>query len=232
MMENKKTYSSRELAACIDCAVIKPDLSDEELKKAIKLAVDYHCYMVAINASALPIAKSLVNNTDTGIDITCGFPMGQISTAMKVAETEEYCQDPDIDEIDFVSNFGWIRSHRWADVTADMKAVADKCHAHNRTVKAILETDVLNLDEISKAVECAVAAHVDFVKTSTGLITGVKRVGPTDEVIKTMLDAGKGKIKIKASSCIHDRERVIELLNMGADRIGIGFDSCEAILKD
>jgi deoxyribose-phosphate aldolase len=39
-----------------------------------------------------------------------------------------------------------------------------------------------------------------------------------------------GKIKVKASGCIRTRERFFELIDMGVDRMGIGFRSTPEVL--
>ena len=72
--------------------------------------------------------------------------------------------------------------------------------------------------------------ELDFVKTSTGYLKSDHRVGPTPEVIRTMIEAAEGRIKVKASSVIRDKAKVIELVNLGVDRMGIGCTSVPAVL--
>jgi deoxyribose-phosphate aldolase len=54
-----------------------------------------------------------------------------------------YCEGWDVFELDMVANYGWIRSGKWDEVRADIKAVCDECHKHNVEVKVIFETDAL-----------------------------------------------------------------------------------------
>ena len=108
--------------------------------------------------------------------------------------------------------------------------ITEACHAHGTAVKVILETDTLNEEQIRQGCECAIAAEADFVKTSTGFITGYEGKGATNEVIRLMMDQCDGRIKIKGSGGIRTREHFLELIDMGIDRMGIGFKSTPVVL--
>lgn len=129
-----------------------------------------------------------------------------------------------------MANFGWIRSGKCAEVTADIKAVVDVCHKYGTAVKVIFETDTLNEEQIRQACECAIKAKADFVKTSTGFLTGYESKGATVEVIKIMMDQCQGRIKIKGSGGIRTREHFLELIDLGIDRMGIGYKSTPVVL--
>jgi len=146
-----------------------------------------------------------------------------------VLQAESYCKKG-IFELDIVANYGWIKSGLWTEVEADIKAVNDICHKYGVAVKVIFETDALTFDEVKKATEVAIAAGSDFVKTSTGFYTGGPSVGATPEVIKVMMDVADGRCKIKGSGCIRTREHFLQLIDMGIDRMGIGFKSTPLVL--
>ena len=82
------------------------------------------------------------------------------STESKVAQAEIICRDGDIEDLDIVANYGWIRSGKWDDVQADIKAVCDVCHKYGTNVKVIFEVDALTIDEVKKATEVAIARCV------------------------------------------------------------------------
>ncbi len=220
----------KELALYIDQSVLKPEFTQDEIRKYIQEGIDYGCRTVCINPSSLPIAKELCANTETKICIVCDFPFGLSTTKSKTMQAEEYCKTGNIFELDIVANYGWIRSGMWREVEYDIKAVCDVCHQYGTGVKVIFETDALTLDEIKKATEIAIQAGADFVKTSTGFFTGGKSDGATIEVIQTMMDIAKGRIKIKGSGGIRTREHFFELIDMGIDRMGIGYKSTPAVL--
>ncbi len=230
---NKKAadMTLSELAAYIDQSVLKPEFTEADIRRYIQEGVDYGCATVCINPSSLPIADELTKGTKTGICVVCDFPFGTSTTASKVLQAEEYCRNWKIQDLDIVSNYGWIRSGKWNDVTADIAAVVEVCHKYGTEVKVIFETDALTVDEVKRACECAIEAKADFVKTSTGFLTGHEAHGATPEIIKVMLDICGNKIKVKGSGCIRTREHFLQLIDMGIDRMGIGYRSTPVVLN-
>ena len=232
MKPSKKAneMSVKELASYIDQSVLKPEFTQEEIRKYIREGIDYGCKTVCINPASLPIAIELCKGTDTKICVVCDFPFGLSTTKSKVLQAEEYCKSGDIFELDIVANYGWIKSGMWKDVEDDIKAVCDTCHKYGTEVKVIFETDALSLDEIIKATEVAIKAGTDFVKTSTGFFTGGKNDGATVEVIQAMMNVAQGRAKIKGSGGIRTQEHFFKLIDMGIDRMGIGYKSTPVVL--
>ncbi|MEG2604255.1 MAG: deoxyribose-phosphate aldolase [Clostridia bacterium] len=232
MKPTKKAYemSPIERARYIDQSVLKPEFTQGDIRKYIQEGVDYHCKTVCINPASLPIARELCAGSDTGICVVCDFPFGQSSTQSKVQQAEIICRDGDIQDLDIVSNYGWIRSGMWDAVEADICAVADVCHKYGTKLKVIFETDALTLEQIAKATDIACNAGADFVKTSTGFFTGGKSEGATPEIIKTMIVAAKGRCQVKGSGGIRDQESFFQLIDMGIDRMGIGYRSTAKVL--
>lgn len=225
--------SVKELARYIDQSVLKPEFTQEEIKKYIQEGIDYGCITVCVNPSSVDMAAKMCKGTDTKVCPVCDFPFGTSTTESKVAQAElilsKYADD--ILELDIVANYGWIRSGMWDEVTADIKAVADVCHNYNVELKVIFETDALTMDEVRKSCKCALEAGADFVKTSTGFLTGIEAHGASYEVIQVMIDAVDGKAKVKGSGCIRTREHFLKLIDMGIDRMGIGYKSTPVVLN-
>ena len=83
----------------------------------------------------------------------------------------------------------------------------------------ILETDLLEKEEIKKACEICVEAGADFVKTSTGFVKN--GVGAKAEDVKLMAEIVKPHgLRVKASAGIRDRQKAIDMIEAGADRLG------------
>ncbi|MGM0168474.1 deoxyribose-phosphate aldolase [Enterococcus sp. AZ135] len=219
-----------ELGSYIDQSVLKPEFTEAEIRQYIQEGIDYHCKTVCINPSSLDIAAELVKGTKTEICVVCDFPFGTSTTESKVAQAELYCKCGDVAELDIVANYGWIRSGKWDDVTADIKAVVDICHTYGTAVKVIFETDALTVDEVKKASECAIQAGADFLKTSTGFLTGFEGNGATPEIIQVMMDVADGRAKVKGSGAIRTQEHFFQLIDMGIDRMGVGYKSTPVVL--
>lgn len=220
----------KELASYIDQSVLKPEFTEEEIRKYIQEGVDYGCATVCINPSSLDIAAELTKGTDTKICVVCDFPFGLSTTASKVQQAKEYCSRGDIYELDIVANYGYIKSGKWEEVRADIKAVCDICHKYGTAVKTIMETDALTVEQIKRAVEVLIEAGTDFVKTSTGFYTGGPQTGASPKIIQIIMEVVNKRCKIKGSGCIRTREHFLQLIDMGIDRMGIGYRSTAEVL--
>ena len=211
-----KPFSVKELAAYIDQSVLKPEFTQEDIRRYIQEGVDYGCATVCVNPASLDIAAELTRGTDTKICVVCDFPFGLSTTASKVLQAEEYCRRGDIFELDVVANYGWIRSGMWDEVEADIKAVCDVCHKYGSNVKVIFEVDSLTIEQVKKATETAIAAGADFVKTSTGFSKG----GATREDVELMRRECPPTVKVKAAGGISSLQDAEDFINLGADRLG------------
>lgn len=201
--------SVKELAAYIDYSVLKPEFSEEEIIALTKDGVELGCATICINPGYLDLCEPLVKGSDTMLCPVCDFPFGTSSTASKVKQAEITAQYETVKEIDVVANYGWLRSGKYDDVTKDLKAVVDICHKYGKEVKVILETDALNEEQIRKGCHCVMDAGGDFVKTSTGFLTGFEAHGATLEVIKMMQEEVGDRCKVKGSGCIRTREHFL-----------------------
>lgn len=220
-----------ELARYIDQSVLKPEFTEADIRRYIQEGIDYGCATVCINPSSLEIAAEMCAGTDTAICVVCDFPFGLSTTASKVQQARAYCSAYDVFELDIVANYGWLRSGKYDLVTEDIRAVVDACHEYGTAVKVIIETDSLTPEQIAEGTRCAVRAGADFIKSSTGFYTGGPGVGASPEVVQMMMDAGEGKIKVKGSGCIRTREHFLQLIDMGIDRMGVGYRSTPVVLN-
>lgn len=233
MVPNKKAaeMSVKELARYIDQSVLKPEFTQEDIRRYSQEGIDYGCATICINPSSLEMVSKMVEGTDTGICVVCDFPFGLSTTESKAKQAEEYCSKYKIEDLDIVANYGQLRSGNYDYVTEDIRAVVDVCHKYGTKVKVIIETDSLTMDQIRQGTRCAVAAGADFIKSSTGFFTGKENIGAAPEVVAAMMEAGEGKIKVKGSGCIRTREHFFQLIDMGIDRMGIGYRSTPVVLN-
>ncbi|NLO92828.1 MAG: deoxyribose-phosphate aldolase [Clostridiaceae bacterium] len=220
----------KELASYIDQSVLKPEFTESEIRKYIQEGIDFGCRTVCINPSALDIAREMTKGTETEICVVCDFPFGLSTTKSKVMQAEEICKDGDVFELDIVANYGWIRSGLMDKVEEDIRAVVEVCHKYGTAVKVIFETDALTIEQVKQATEASIAAGADFIKTSTGFYTGGESKGATPEIIQIMMDTAKGRCKIKGSGGIRTREHFLQLIDMGIDRMGVGYRSTPVVL--
>ncbi|MEE1312155.1 MAG: deoxyribose-phosphate aldolase [Lachnospiraceae bacterium] len=220
----------KELASYIDYSVLKPEFTEEKIIELTKDGVNLGCATICINPGYLDLCEPYVKGTDTMLCPVCDFPFGTSSTESKVKQIEIAAKYDTVKEIDIVANFGLIRSGQYEKVTADLKACTEAAHKHGKEIKVIFETDALNEEQIRKTCHCCIEAGADFVKSSTGFLTGHETVGAAPEVIRIMQEEVGDQCKVKGSGAIRTREHFLQLIDMGIDRMGIGYRSVPVVL--
>lgn len=200
----------------IEHTLLKQDATKEELKKLFEEAKKYNFKGICVNPCNVKFAKEELKNSDVKIVTVVGFPLGANVSDVKAFETKLAIQDG-ADEIDMVINVSALKDCDYELVKSDIKKVKAACGTH--TLKVILETDLLTKEEIKKACEICVEANADFVKTSTGFVkNGIGAKAEDVELMyKTVAPHG---LKVKASGGIRDKEKAIQMLQAGAERLG------------
>ena len=196
-----------------DHTILKADATRKDVKRVCDEAMAYSFCSVCVNSYYVPYVANLLHGSDVKICSVVGFPLGAMSTRAKALEAKIAVMDG-ADEIDMVINIGALKDRDYSVVLEDIKAVKEACE--DKTLKVIIETCLLNDVEKVKACELAKEAGADFVKTSTGFITGGAKV----EDVKLMRATVGPDMGVKASGGIHDNEFAKELVDAGANRLG------------
>ncbi|MBR4293211.1 MAG: deoxyribose-phosphate aldolase [Clostridia bacterium] len=205
MIENINKY--------IDHTILKPFAGEKEIKKLCDEAIAMNSASVCINPCNVALARRLLEGTDIEVCTVIGFPLGQNTTAIKAAETEQAYNDG-CQEFDMVINVGALHDKRYEYVKNDIEAVVKA--AKGRTVKVIIETFYLSDEEKVIACKLATEAGAHFVKTCTGFNEGVATV----DDIKLMKESVGEGVLVKASSGIRTYEQAKALIDAGASRLG------------
>lgn len=204
------------LSQYIEHTLLKQDATKEELTKLFDEAKKYNFKGVCVNPINVATAKKYLNDTNVKIVTVVGFPLGANVSEVKAFETEKAVKDG-ADEIDMVLNVSKLKDKDYEFVLEDIKAVKKACA--DKPLKVILETDLLEKDEIKKACELCVEAKADFVKTSTGFVKNGE--GAKAEDVKLMADIVKPHgLGVKASAGIRDKAKALAMIEAGADRLG------------
>lgn len=197
----------------IDHTNLKPDSKQEVIRKLCSDAREWDFASVCVNPCNIPLAKQLLEGTTVKVCTVIGFPLGQNTTKVKVAETEDaYAMG--CDEFDMVINIGRLKDGEEDYVRNEIAAVV--AAAKGKTVKVIIETGLLTDQEKATATRLSCEAGAHFVKTCTGVSQGVATVAD----IKLMKANLTGAVELKASSGIRTYEDAQALINAGANRLG------------
>lgn len=205
-----------DVNSMIDFTLLDARATKADIEKLCDIAYKNQYYAVCVNPCNVAFAKGyIVKNFEGNIKVATviGFPLGANTTEVKCFETTEAIKNG-ADEVDVVINVGKVKEGDYAYVKNELSKIVKAAKKH--VVKAILEICYLDENEIIKLCKVCVNSKVDYVKTSTGFGTG----GATEDVIKLISGEVKGKCKIKASGGIRTREQAVNLINLGASRIG------------
>ena len=200
----------------IEHTLLKQDAKLEDFIKLFNEAKAHKFLGVCINPAYVKLAKENLKDNDVKVVTVIGFPLGANRSDVKAFEASKAVEDG-ADEIDMVINVTAIKNKDYDFDVIDIKAVKAACKA--KPLKVILETDLLEKDEIKKACELCVEAKADLVKTSTGFVKG--GVGAKAEDVKLMYETvSPYGLKVKASGGIRDKETAVKMIEAGAERLG------------
>ncbi len=203
-----------QVAKTIDHSLLRPELTDDELRAGCELARRYDVASVCIKPSGVPLAVSLLRGSDVHVGTVVGFPHGSSTTQSKVFEARQALDDGAV-ELDMVINIGWLRSGEDERVRADIESVVAEAGGR-ALVKVILENAYLTDDEKRRGCRLAEAAGADFVKTSTGFAPS----GATLDDLRLMRAAVSPRVRVKAAGGVRTLDALLEVLNTGTSRIG------------
>ena len=209
-----------KIARYIDHAVLNPAMTPEEVRAAIQLGIDNDVYSVCVQPRDIETALSMCKGTNTLVSCVLDFPHGCGGAASKRAAARLYAE-MGVQEIDMVMNYGAAKGGDWAAVREEIFGVVEEAHARGVLVKVIFETCELSEDCIRQGVDVCVDVGADFVKTSTGFAAK----GATPEAVMTMVSQAAGRIRVKASGGIRTLEDARAYVEMGAERLGVGFST-------
>ncbi|MGI0106987.1 deoxyribose-phosphate aldolase [Salinimicrobium sp. 3283s] len=202
-----------EINRYIDHTILKATATSEDIVELCKEAKEYNFFSVCVNSGFVPLAKKELEGTDVKVCTVVGFPLGAMSTAAKVFETQQALKDG-AEEVDMVINIGELKSKNFKQVEEEIAEI--KKTVGDKVLKVIIETCYLTPQEIVLASEIAVKAKADFVKTSTGFGNDGARL----ENIELMKKAVEGKAKLKASGGIKNLDTALSFIEAGVERIG------------
>lgn len=215
------SYSKKQVYALLDITSLSISDTPSHIHSIIR-EVNQH-----VNQGYIPAAICVYPNfgelvkkeahpkIKTAVVSAC-FPASQSFREVKLLECQKAI-DTGADEVDIVMNVGAFLAGDFSAVSKEIKDI--KSVVGNKTLKVILETGILNSQQITKASEIAIAAGADFLKTSTGKVN----VGATVDAVRLMCNAivksGK-KTGIKVSGGVKSYGDALQYIRVVEDLLG------------
>lgn len=206
-------FTLRQVAKTIDHALLRPDMSRDEVREGCEVALKYDVASVCCKPADVAFCAEILKGSDVHVGTVVGFPHGNSTTATKVFETKQVVADG-ATEIDVVINICWLKSGMFDEVRDEIAAVV--AAASGNQVKVILENAYLTKDEIVKACQLCEAAGADYVKTSTGFAP----TGAVLEDVKLMRASVSPKVEVKSAGGVKTLDALLAFMEAGVKRSG------------
>ncbi len=202
-----------ELNRLIDHTVLKPDATDDDVRRLCAEAREYDFFSAVVNTHFVPLVAEEVSGTRVKVCSIAGFPLGAVDSEVKAFEARR-AVERGADEIDMVVNVGAIKAGDWDFVRRDIGLVKKGCG--EALLKVIIEAALLTDEEKMSVCRAVMDAGAQFVKSSTGF--GPPGANPDD--IRLMRETVGPDFGVKASAGIRTAASALELVEAGANRIG------------
>jgi deoxyribose-phosphate aldolase len=211
----------------IDFTYLREDATVDKIEEICKQAKDNGFYSVCVRPDFVSYAVNFLEGSDVKVVTVVSFPKGEDKTQEKVVEAQKAISNG-ADEVDMVMNYKLLQKASkeaedekkkimYQRIYEDIRKVADVCHGSDSiTLKVIIESGELTLEQVKKACELCSKAGADFVKTSTGYASK----GAEIDKVRFMRSILPDHIKIKASGGVRTLQEIESFVNAGADRIG------------
>ena len=206
-------YTLAQVAKTIDHALLRPDMSRDEVADGCAVALKYDVASVCCKPADVAFCAEILKGSDVHVGTVVGFPHGNSATSTKVFETKQVVADG-ATEIDVVINIGWMKSGMYDQVRDEIVAVVEA--AQGNQVKVILENAYLTKEEIVKACQLCEAAGADYVKTSTGFAP----TGAILEDVQLMRASVSSKMEVKSAGGVKSLDMLLSFMDAGVKRSG------------
>jgi len=202
------------LAKMIDHTLLKPEATSRQVvalcREAVELGTGAICVCSSFTALAVEHAGGIP------VAVVIGFPSGAFRSSIKASEAE-LAHAEGASELDMVIDLGSAAAGDWDAVERDISAVREAVPAPV-VLKAILETALLDDQQVAAASMAAERAGADFVKTSTGYHPAG---GASVQAVRRMAATVGPRLGVKASGGIRTSDDAAAMIAAGATRLGV-----------
>lgn len=185
----------------------------KDIEKLCNEAIKYGFASVCVYPYYVPLASSLLKDTNVDVCTVVGFPSGMSTKEVKVFEAIN-AVELGADEIDMVINISALKNKDYEYVKEEIEEIRDAIDG--KVLKVIIETCLLTKEEIIKMTEICNETFVNFIKTSTGF----SKYGARKEDVELIKEHKGEVLEIKASGGIKSYKDACDMIKAGATRIG------------
>ncbi len=208
------SISPADLAARIDHTLLAPEATRSQIEQAAVLAIEAGCASLCVQPEHVAFVHQMCGPRLV-VCAVVGFPHGGSLPQVKAVEAAAAVAHG-AGEVDMVVALGPIAEDDLAHVAHEVARVREAIP--EVVLKVIVESSLWSEPVLRDVCVAAVDGGADFVKTSTGYHPAG---GATVAAVAAMRDAVGGRCSVKASGGLRTLAQCTEMLDAGADRLGL-----------
>lgn len=213
----------------LDYTLLDSDASEQQILQFLENASKWKPAAVCVLPSEVSRAREMLDSEIIVASAAGCFPNPNGDIHERINDIK-IAIDGGANEIDIVMDFEAMMDLRPGEARATLQQLIDACNG--LTVKVILESSCLDLEEMEAAAKIAIDCGADFLKSSTG-----RRGGCTPLVSEILAEIAQedGNVGIKISGGIrtledlkthlNSIEKAIEINTLSPQRFRIGASS-------
>ena len=160
-----------EINKYIEHTNLKNTATLKDIEKLCNEAIEYNFAAVCVYPYYIRLAKELLKDTNIEVCTVIGFPSGCETREVKVYEAID-AVDKGADSVDMVINISALKNKDYDYIKEEIEEIRDAIDG--KTLKVIIETNLLSDQEIVKMTEICNETYVNYIKTCTGFNGGVE----------------------------------------------------------
>lgn len=213
-----KSFRIERLASLLDVTYLKDDSTDEKIKELAQTAISHKCASVCVYPKyADNLLPSLLKGTNIKECYVIDFPLGKSDIKAKAELTSQTLKKSiesrgegsgkvEFDMVIDINKFKKDSNYTLQEINAVCDA------ADGETVKVIVRSPELTVEEIKIVTEIVLKSDAHFIKNSTGMDT----FGATPEHINMMREIIGTNKGVKAAGGIKTADNAMRLVYAGA----------------
>ncbi len=195
-----------DLAGLIEYALLRPDLSEEDVARGCETAKQYRVASVVVRACDVDLVARWMAGSQVQMGVIVDSPHGYSNTSSKLYAARDLLRRG-ARQIDTVLNTGKLISRQFQYLETELLQMADSCHESGAVLAVSIESEFLN--EELKIVACRILRRA-----------GADYIGTADLSDMPLLQThSRERLKIKSQATIADVDRALEFRTAGCTRL-------------
>ncbi|MGI6152050.1 MAG: deoxyribose-phosphate aldolase [Christensenellales bacterium] len=207
--------TQRDFGKCFDYAILRKDITEAEIRKECKVAIEYDCHAFCFGSTYwIPVVAEELAGTDVLVGAGIAYPYGNQTSTVKCFETEEAVR-LGATSLDNSMNLHDLKDKKYNKILQEFKDFVKA--AQGVETKMIIDVAFLTDEEIATACKLIAEAGIGWAKSATG-----QWDGPSIEQVLIMVNTLKGtntRVKVSGVKFPHAQNAYAYLL-AGAELLG------------